>query len=329
MRISVALCTHNGERFVEEQLWSILNQRPAVAQLVISDDASADKTIEIVTATVDAYRESNSDSELEAIILVNPEPLGVTSNFEQAIAACTGELIALSDQDDVWHDGRLAVLVEPFIADRSVTLVHTDARLVDANGEPLGHSLSEALAVTDIERACEATGAAFEIFLRRNLVTGATVVFRSQLFAVARPFPSQWVHDEWLAVIAAAVGRVVLLDQETIDYRQHGSNQIGVRRPTLRYKIGRVLESRGSRNRRLVAQFDVLWRRLAGMGGAVAQRSIDLAREKAAFERTRESLPDARWRRVGPVLRARRAGYYSTFASQGNRDVIRDLLQGP
>jgi glycosyltransferase involved in cell wall biosynthesis len=327
--ISVALCTHNGERFVEEQLWSILNQRPAIAQLVISDDASTDKTLEIVTATMDAYRKSNAGSELEAIVLVNPEPLGVTGNFEQAIAACTGELIALSDQDDVWHDGRLADLAEAFTADRSVTLVHTDARLVDANGEPLGHSLSEALAVTDSERAGEAAGAAFDVFLRRNLVTGATVVFRSQLFTVARPFPSPWVHDEWLAVVAAAVGRVVSLDQETIDYRQHGNNQIGVRRPTLRYKVGRVLEPRGVRNERLAAQFDVLWRRLAGMGGAVAQRSIDLAREKAEFERARESLPAARWRRVGPVLRAWRAGLYRTFASQGNTDVIRDLLQSP
>lgn len=317
--VSVALCTRNGARFVGAQVRSILDQSPAVSELVVSDDASSDDTLQIVE---DEVRRSGLPIDLR--VMRNDEPLGVTANFEQAIAACTRELVALSDQDDVWHPGRLAAIL-PAFDDADVMLVHTDADLVDADGRLLGTTLFQALEIgepTLQHEEHDALGA----LLRRNLVTGATVVFRRRLVDRARPFPDGWVHDEWLAVCAAILGTVRPLRSSSIDYRQHGANEIGVRRPTLRYKIDRIRQPGAARQRRLARQFDQLAERLPGFP-ELSDRDRALIERKARFEAERARFPRGRAARVVPVIRLLARGGYARFASQGRMDVVRDLVR--
>jgi hypothetical protein len=323
--ISVALCTYNGVRFVGEQLDSILDQRRAPDELIVSDDGSSDDTVAVVERTVAAAQAKGKT--LRYIARVNDQPLGVTKNFERTVTACTGTLVALSDQDDVWHRDRLERLVGEFEEDPSLLLLHTDALLVDEHGAPLGMTLFAALEITAAESALELSGGGFDALLRRNLATGATVVFRRELLERALPFPEEWVHDEWLAIIAAATGRITVVPEPTIDYRQHGANQIGVRAPTLRHKVRRVLESRNDRNAALARKFTALADRLDELGDAVTAEDRQKARGKAEFEAFRDALPPRRWRRIRAVLRADRAGLYTRFASRGRADVIRDLLQ--
>ncbi len=135
------------------------------------------------------------------------------------------------------------------------------------------------------------------------------------------------MHDEWLAVIAAATGRVGVVREATIDYRQHGRNQIGVTEPTLRYKVSRVLEPRGDRNTKLARRFAVLADRLGALGDAVPASYVSAARKKADFEAKRAAMAPNRLRRVGAVLGLARRGLYGRFASRGRSDIIRDLLQ--
>ncbi|MBO1737386.1 glycosyltransferase family 2 protein [Leifsonia sp. TF02-11] len=320
LSVSVALCTRNGERFIAAQVKSILAQEPRVAELVVSDDGSSDRTLAIVEETVRAH-----GAGVRLRILRNAEPLGVTANFEQAIAACTGDLVALSDQDDVWHSGRLAAVVAPF-EDERMLLVHSDAALVGADGEPLGGTLFEALAITAEVLAEENSGDALGLLLRRNVVTGATTVLRASLAARARPFPDGWVHDEWLAVCAAILGSLHGLAAPTIDYRQHGANQIGVIRPTLRYKIARVFEPGATRQARLARQFAQLAERAPGFPELSDTDRARIA-EKAEFEANRSRLPTNRLRRIGPIRRLARGRRYERFASQGALDVLRDLMR--
>ena len=96
--IAVALCTHNGARFVEEQLRSILDQTRPPQQIVISDDASTDDTMSIATALLARHEESSGHPPLEVIILRNPDALGVALNFEAAMLATSADLVALSDR---------------------------------------------------------------------------------------------------------------------------------------------------------------------------------------------------------------------------------------
>jgi len=319
--VSVALATYNGEQFVAEQLRSILTQSLVPDEVVVADDGSSDGTLRIVREVF--AREAPDGVTLR--ILEADGRQGVTRNFERALMAATGDFIALSDQDDIWHVDRIARAVESFERDPRLLLQHADARLIDRSGVYLGHGLLEALYVSAEERAAIAEGRAFESYIRRNLVTGATVVLRRQLLGYAAPFPPEWVHDEWLAIIAAAIGRVELLDEPVIDYRQHGSNAIGVTVPTLRYRIGRMLQPRGDRYRQMAVRSRTLVERLESI--RAPERTIVRAREKARFEEIRAALPALRVGRVPAVLSEQRRGSYRLLSSQGNIDVLRDILQ--
>ena len=98
-------------------------------------------------------------------------------------------------------------------------------------------------------------------------MTGATAAIRRRLAAVAVPFPAEWVHDEWLAMVAASIGRIVPLDEQLIDYRQHGGNEIGAVELTFRGKLGRLIAPGRQRNERLLARAIVLGRAPAGDHG--------------------------------------------------------------
>jgi glycosyltransferase involved in cell wall biosynthesis len=320
--ISVALCTHNGARFLEEQLRSILAQRLRPTEIVISDDASTDDTLDVIRAVTDDLAAASIDLK----VLRNEVALGVTANFERAVLACSGDLVALCDQDDVWHPDRLLAVAPRFERSPELLLLSSNARLVDEAGESIGHTLFDGLDLTDATLAEVRAGNGFQALLRRNLATGATTMFRRRLAELAVPFPEPWVHDEWLTVIAAATGRFEIADELLIDYRQHDRNQIGARRRGFVGKLKRIVEPRGGRYDYLVVRSEVLLGRLQQLGGAVPVHYLDELTNKLAHLRFRQTLPVARLRRILPVIGEARTGRYSRY-SRGAGDVLRDFLQ--
>lgn len=326
LTVSVALCTHNGERFIADQLLSILCQSQPPREIVLSDDASTDATVEMARRTVDAFLAQHPTVEVELRVLRNASALGVTKNFERAIAACNSELVALSDQDDVWSADRLARVNAVFLERPGLLLLHSDARLVDEAGAVLPGTLLEALEVSAEARGAIHAGEAFDALMRRNLVTGATTVIRRSLFPRAVPFPESWVHDEWLAIVAAALGEIALMEETLVDYRQHGANQIGVSRLSFFGKLRRMLEPGSARNRRLLARATALADRLEFMRDAIPQHRIETAHGKLEHERLRSRLSPHRALRLIPVLRELRTGRYSEFG-RGAADAMRDLVQ--
>ncbi|TFB97990.1 MULTISPECIES: glycosyltransferase family 2 protein [Cryobacterium] len=324
--VSVALCTYNGAAYVGEQLASILGQTLRPDQIVVSDDGSNDATLDVIDRVVREWRRTNAGLGIELVIIRNPEPLGVAVNFEQALGACTGDLLALSDQDDVWKPNRLERMKTEFGRRPELLLVHTDARLVDGDGHPLGITLLQTLGVTDAERTLEHQGRAFELLLRRNIVTGATTMLRRELLERARPFPGAWVHDEWLAIVAAATGSMDLLDEQLVDYRQHGGNQIGVTTLDAAGRLGRLQASRSERNQRLLERAEVLAQRAPELAPQPGPTELALINDKLDHELMRSSLPAAYAARILPVVREWRTGRYARFG-RGAQDVLRDLVQ--
>lgn len=322
--ISVVLCTRNGAEYVGQQVQSILNQDPEPGELVLGDDASHDGTVGIVEDLVE--RKRASDGGVAFVLLRHDPALGIVANFADALQHARGDLIALSDQDDVWHPGKLRAVEAAFDADPSLLLVHSDARLVDAAGAPIGMTLLEALEATEGERSGLERGDAFSTLLRRNLVTGATAVLRRELLALAAPFPPGWVHDEWLAAIAAAVGTVRLIPDQLIDYRQHGANQIGARRPGMRDRWAKLREPREPRASRMVARSAALVAALERLGDSVPPEHLSGARAALEHETRRQSLPRVRIARVPRVVAAAARGEYARY-SRGGIDVLRDLVQ--
>ena len=321
--LSVAMCTRNGARFVAEQVRSILTQSIAPKEIVVGDDASTDNTIAVIEATVAAARAERPGLPTELRVLRRDEPLGVTANFEATIAACTSTLVALSDHDDVWPQGRLARIL-PLFDDPVVGFVHTDARLIDAEGAPTGALLLDTLETSAHERQALRLGDAFAVLLRRNLVTGATVVLRRSLAESAMPFPSSWVHDEWLAAVASTNGSTRLVDEPWLDYRQHGANEIGASTPTWSRRWAKLREPRAPRAARLIARSDALVAYLENRGADPAL--IDAARKKRAHEQWRASLPRRQLLRIPAVALAMVTGRYARF-NRGAIDVLRDLVQ--
>ena len=322
LSISVALCTHNGAAFVREQIDSILSQSVAASQIVLSDDASSDETVAIVERAVSEWPLPRP----ELVVLRNVPALGVVANFEQAARACTGDLIALSDQDDVWMPDKLARFVERFAAEPDLLLAHSDATLVTADRAPLPNSLLESLEATATERRHLVDGRSYYTLIRRNLVTGATVVMRRRLLELAVPFAPSWVHDEWLAILAAAVNRTVLVGGRLIEYRQHGGNQIGASKPSVSYKLRKLREPRQERNRGLVERSAALVDRLESLGAVIDPVRLAHAQAKLAHERWRLALPPNPIRRAPQIAAAVVSGRYSRF-SRGIMDAARDLLQ--
>lgn len=316
VRVSVALCTHQGERWIEEQLRSILAQSVPVAEIVVGDDASTDRTLEIVRAVAD-------ETDVPVRIRRHEVALGVAGNFADAIAATTGDVVALSDQDDIWHPDRLERLLPRL---DGVALVHSDARLVDAEGRPLGATLADSLEMSAWELSAMRDGHALDALLRRNLVTGATAILRRDAAVAALPIPDGWIHDEWLAMCAALGAGIRYVPEQTIDYRQHGGNQIGVERLGIAGKVARLLEADSGKHARKA-------RRAASLAVEAARRdlatgaTLERLREKARHERARERLPRPRVLRVPGVLGGVMAGRYGRY-SRGALDIARDLLEG-
>jgi glycosyltransferase involved in cell wall biosynthesis len=318
LTVSVALASYNGEPYIAEQLTSILTQEPAITELIVADDGSEDQTVEIVRRVHAPFAGA-----IELRILPAQAAHGTVANFSRAMQSATGDLVVLSDQDDRWHPGRVAAALAYFEADPELLLTHADARLVDGAGRPTGEHLFGALGVTPHERQQLAAGHAFEAYLRRNLATGATIMFRRSLLDAALPVAPGWLHDEWLAAIAAGLGHAAFIPDDLIDYRQHGGNQVGVRARTLRYRIERMFEPRGDRLQLLKIRAEGLLGRLEAMG--VDPETVALARGKALFERRRAAYPARRIARIPQVIAQRSS--YPRFSSQGRLDPLRDVLQ--
>jgi glycosyltransferase involved in cell wall biosynthesis len=323
--ISVALCTFNGERYLTEQLDSISCQTVLPDEVVIADDGSSDATLEIVDAWAQAF---------PATVVVLDEPLrqGITANFERALAATTGAISLLSDQDDVWQPDRVEQ-TRRILDGHTWGLVASDAPLIDGESHDLGETIHSRLGLSIAERASLATGDLFDTALRRNLATGATVAVTRALWQAARPFPSTWLHDEWLTMLAASADVALWSDDPFISYRVHNSNVVGVTRPTLRYRIDRVFEPQRERMERLASRASDLvdrWDELNELrqlvGDDVWRSRGSAVKAKAAFEAERASLPSRRLSRLATVGRLARAGQYQKFASRGRLDVLRDAL---
>ena len=324
-RISVALCTHNGAAFLIDQLHSIATQTVEPDEIVISDDASTDDTRSIIQTFIEGLPERSG---IQVTLLLNPVSLGVTRNFERALLACTGEFIALCDQDDIWHQDRLARGVSALRNDPSLCMVNANAALVNAAGQSLGLTLFDALGLSPRERNEPRSPNFFRALLRRNLVTGATTMIRRNLLAKVTPIPEPWLHDEWLAIIAATLvgGGIGTLADPLIDYRQHGMNQIGASKLSLRGRFAKLVEPRGDRYEYLLLRSTVLRDRLIGLNGRVMAEAVVEAGQKAEHQAVRAGLPTRRVARVRPILRELSKGRYTRF-SRGSADVVRDLIQ--
>lgn len=288
-RISIALCTCDGARFLPAQLESYLTQSRPPDELVACDDASTDGTVPLLHAFA---RRAPFPVRIEQ----NPRRLGSTRNFEQAIGLCTGDLIATSDQDDVWRRDKLALTEAAFARHRPTGLVFTDAEIVDESLRPMGYRLLETLHLGAADRRRVRRGGAFELLLRQWLVTGATMAFRAEHRPLVLPIPACWVHDGWIAFLIGCVAPVAMVEEATVLYRQHPGQQIGQRRLRWRELLARARAMGPDYFRQSEEQFRLARDRLRLTAADLPSHALELLDRKLAHQARRLAIAESRSR---------------------------------
>jgi len=218
-KISVAMCTFDGDGFVQEQLESIINQTRPPDEIVICDDHSSDGTVQII-------RNILAKISISCMLIENERNLGVNKNFEKAIRYCTGNIIFTADQDDCWLEDKIEFVESQFNANAKTLLVFTDGHVVDENLKSLNSNLWDVFHFP-FEKDVTGNMSLLELLLNRNVVTGATMAFRSELCELILPFGEGWFFDHWIAIIATIRGGVQALPEKAIKYRMHGKNVVG------------------------------------------------------------------------------------------------------
>ena len=220
--ISVALCTFNGEKFISQQLDSILSQSVPVDEIVVCDDGSTDSTCQIL----EQYAAQSQSIRL----IKNEHNLGYIANFEKAIRLCQGDYIFLSDQDDIWHPDKVAESIG-YLSSSGMFGAFTDARIIDTDGKETGHTLFQLLNLRPYIEKGILQKHLFEIMcLRKNFVTGATLVLTKAGKEMVLPFrnSSLFVHDGWISLRLSSTGKLGFIDKPLIGYRTHTGQQLGL-----------------------------------------------------------------------------------------------------
>ena len=227
MTTSVAMCTYNGALFVREQLQSILSQNKPVDEIIICDDCSTDDTTNIIECV-------QQETSIKILLFKNNHQLGVNANFEQAIKRCSGDIIFLSDQDDIWEKNKVETILGYFETHPNKNVVFGDAWLVDSNGDFIlrdGRKIRLWQVVGFSKKAQKQFDKGFELELwdRMNRATGATMAFRRNFGQSISYSTNLGILHDWLLAIKAfdnghSLGYII---PPLILYRQHSQNVVG------------------------------------------------------------------------------------------------------
>lgn len=208
--ISIALATYNGEKFIAEQVKSILNQSFQDFEIVIHDDCSTDGTYDLLCQF------AQKDSRI--ILKRNKHNLGFSKNFKTIVEDCTGKYIAFSDQDDIWETKHLEIL-HSIIGNKDVAC--GNALLVDQDDHSLGFTMKE---VVGMQNEIKSDRICWRLFFD-NFVQGSAMLVRRELCEKYLPVPDiVKFHDYWLALVASLNNGIIYTTEIVLRYRQHGNN---------------------------------------------------------------------------------------------------------
>lgn len=199
--ISVCLATYNGEKYIQQQLESIISQLELDDEIIVSDDGSNDSTLEIIRSFHD-----------KRIKILEANFKNPTYNFENALNHAKGKYIFLADQDDIWMPEKLNTMIYYL---QTYDLVLSDNKIIDKNGQKL-HASFFVLNHSD-------TGIIHNIF--KNSYIGCCMAFNRKILLKSLPFPPNIpMHDWWIGMIAESCGKPYFIHKPLVLYRRHSSN---------------------------------------------------------------------------------------------------------
>ena len=315
--ISIACCTYNGADFIGDQMLSLTRQSRLPDEIIICDDGSTDRTLELVARIGDS-------STIPIRLFRNSNTLGCTKNFEKAVSLCRGDIIALCDQDDIWLPNKLSKIEAEFRRRPNIGAVFSNGLVVDSNRTPTGYTLWDAFGLSQGQFKQVSDGDASAPLLKHFFVTGATLAFKREFLKHLLPIPGTWPHDAWIASVLSYVAPLVPIPKSLILYRQHGSNQIGASRNLSSRFIHPWTQDQGRYFNGQIEMFKTLHRHLDDRRLATRAQLNDLSKKVQHLE-FRKRLPVNRLLRIPHVVRSVCRGEYDTY-SRHRLSAVRDLL---
>jgi len=325
MQISIAMSSYNGAVYLPEQLASIAAQTRLPDELIVCDDCSTDSTVAIV-------EEFARRAPMPVKLQINERNLGSNRNFERAIASCTGDVIALSDQDDVWRSDKLHMIEDAFARAPDAGLVFSDAEIVDENLNSLGSRMWAEVGLNGAKRKLFEVGRSLDVLIPGWTVTGATMAFRSRYRDLILPIPDEipMIHDGWIALAVAAVAGTTLIAEPLIKYRQHIRQQVGA--PQMKRQRPGPLQAIEAGLRRTISYADLrltlttLRQRLAAHQDSFDCRAAFFSIENYARHiEARSNLQTGRLARLPTIFREVLGMRYHRY-SNGFSSALKDLV---
>ena len=309
------MCTYNGEKYLREQLESIAAQTLLPCEIVICDDGSTDSTSDIVA-------DFGRGAPFKVKFIRNPKNLGSTKNFEKAIGLCAGEFIALCDQDDIWMPEKLARQVNVLERDPQLAGVFSDATLINDRSQPVGETLWSSISFTPREQKKYRTGKEVSVFLKRSVVTGATLLIRNDVQRLFMPIPQTWVHDGWIAWILILQSKLELVSSPLSLYRVHEYQQCGIPPVSLRARLTRAMQSRSQDHLAAMKQLVDLRKRAQEQRIMENEAQLAAISKKIAHLQARSSLDRNRIMRM--IRMIPEIDNYRRF-SNGWKSILKDM----
>jgi glycosyltransferase involved in cell wall biosynthesis len=318
--ISVAMCTYNGEHFIKEQLESIARQTRLPEEIVICDDRSSDRTIEIIQAFAQtapfSVRLSINEQNLGS------QPKGITRNCERAVSLCTGELIFPCDQDDIWLPEKTATMAAMLENDSRIGGVFTDGQLVTQDGQPKGALLSEATGLNARDRKRLGRGDALPVLLAMDKIYGSSMMFDVRLLPKILPVPPNWWFDAWVGCMVSVHARLAYIAQPLYLYRIHPNQSHSASIATTSQRIQQWKSSAQKFWEDSEPRLRELRERIAAENDPHLRPDLDYVEGRMALLRNRAELSSNRLRRAGQVIT--QTGNYLRYFN-GWRSIVKDL----
>jgi len=325
-KISIALCTYNGEAFLKEQLESIAAQTILPFELVVCDDASSDSTPQILEVFA-------AQANFSVKLHFNSQTLGYLKNFEKAASLCSGDIIAFSDQDDHWYADKLETLVQAF-SNEKVAMAFSNATLMDEQGKAVEGSLWDISCLDKDSQELFKCGEGYKIIVDRNVVYGCTMAFCNKWWPLIKPLPNnpRLMHDGWAALMTAFFGEVVLIEKPLISYRLHPQQT------TAKNKLINQAEklSKGHRERKIAIMqnklfhYDVIDSRIHQCAEHIPQhilRSLsEEIQQQQQYLNLRIAIYQSKPVRLQQVWNVWKSGSYHRF-SKGSKRAVGDLFR--
>jgi len=316
--LSVAMCTYNGSKYLQEQLYSIVKQTHLPEEIVICDDGSTDSTLQILD-------EFKKNTPFQVRIYHNERRLGSMKNFEKAIILCKGDIIVLSDQDDVWLPHRIEKLEHIFKSNPDIGYAFSDAIVVNEKLFPLGYTMWKSISFTTYLHRLFKKGYQVEVLLKHNVVTGATMAFRAENRDCILPISNQWVHDAWIALLLSAIGiKGDFIKEPLIKYRQHHQQSIGGRRLNFHEQFQQACNTGLESYNIMANRFECIIKRLIFIG-QLTKKNKKLFEAKIEHLKIRQKIYSyKKWKCYHLICREFLNGHYHRF-SNGWKSIIKDL----